>query len=206
MSVSASAEQTRAEKIGANVSAGKRELARAALLLTNERKVSAHERVSAFSPLASPAGHGATVDRSSKIGPLPNLGGILTSDANGGHSTPPPPSLILAKSYPIFLLHPLLQLLRHHAVDHGPAPLEQFTRHPCQLNYLASLTAPVMAVPSGTVAGLGSNWFLKAELYYILDVLSVSVEHWRRRRHDEDPDEVGGTAAGASISSGAPFE
>ncbi|XP_038115651.1 RNA polymerase II-associated protein 1 [Culex quinquefasciatus] len=144
-----------------------------------------------FSPLASPAGHGATVDRSSKIGPLPNLGGILTSDANGGHSTPPPPSLILAKSYPIFLLHPLLQLLRHHAVDHGPAPLEQFTRHPCQLNYLASLTAPVMAVPSGTVAGLGSNWFLKAELYYILDVLSVSVEHWRRRRHDEDPDEEG---------------
>ncbi|EDS42056.1 conserved hypothetical protein [Culex quinquefasciatus] len=38
MSASASVEQTRAEKIGANVSAGKRELARAALLLTNERK------------------------------------------------------------------------------------------------------------------------------------------------------------------------
>lgn len=89
------------------------------------------------------------------------------------------------------MLHPLLQLLRHHAVDHEPAPLEQFTRHPCQLNYLASLTAPVMAVPSGTVAGLGSNWFLKAELYYILDVLSVSVEHWRRRRLDEGPDEEG---------------
>uniref|UniRef100_A0A1Q3FUP8 Putative rna polymerase ii-associated protein 1 n=1 Tax=Culex tarsalis TaxID=7177 RepID=A0A1Q3FUP8_CULTA len=143
-----------------------------------------------FSPLASPtAGRDSTIDRSAKIGPLPNLGGILTGDAaNAG-----PPALVLTKSYPIFLLHPLLVLLRHHA-DHDPAPLDLLTRHPCQLNYLAKLTAPVTA---GTApSGLGSNWFLKAELYYILDVLSVSVGHWRRlhgklANENDDGDEEG---------------
>ncbi|EAT42274.1 AAEL006184-PA [Aedes aegypti] len=124
-------------------------------------------------------------DRSAKIVPLPNLGGVLTRD-----NPPTAPTLILTKSYPVFMLHAMLGLLRSHA-EYDQTPLRNFVNNNCHFNYLIKLAAMVSGQNRKTVPAAvdkSTNWFLKSELNYLLDVLTVLVKddrYHRRRVSDE---------------------
>ncbi|KXJ72313.1 hypothetical protein RP20_CCG018386 [Aedes albopictus] len=118
-------------------------------------------------------------DRSEKIAPLPNVGGVLTRP-----NQPTAPTLILTKSYPIFMLHSMLGLLRSHA-ECDELPLRRFVNNKCHHNYLAKLAAMVSGQQSGKSvppAIKSTNWFLKGELNYLLDVLALLVKDGRNRR------------------------
>ncbi|XP_065077576.1 RNA polymerase II-associated protein 1 [Ochlerotatus camptorhynchus] len=133
------------------------------------------------SPLFSTAA--GLEDRSEKIAPLPNLGSILTRE---NHSTAP--TLILTKSYPAFMLHAMLDLLRSHA-ESDLLPLQLFVDNRFHFNYLIKLASMVSERNRNfTLTGqLSTNWFLKGELNYILDVLAVLVKDGRYRPGKRDP-------------------
>ncbi|XP_058447793.1 RNA polymerase II-associated protein 1 [Malaya genurostris] len=123
----------------------------------------------------------AVEDRSAKNSPLPNLGGILV---NENHPTSAP-TLILAKSYPVFLLHAMLDFLRLHA-EHNRQLLDLFIHNRHHFSYLSKLSGTVtassgMSSKSITAAHRSgkatTNWFLKAELNYLLDVLALLAEN-----------------------------
>ncbi|XP_062565677.1 RNA polymerase II-associated protein 1 [Armigeres subalbatus] len=124
-------------------------------------------------------------DRSAKITPLPNVGGVLTLENH-----PTAPTLILTKSYPVFMLHAVLGLLRSHAVM-DELPLQRFLCHRGHCNYLTQLAAMVseksrkITTPSGKSS---TNWFLKGELEYLLEVLTVLVKYGRHRQRDRMDD------------------
>ncbi|XP_055608804.1 RNA polymerase II-associated protein 1 [Uranotaenia lowii] len=138
----------------------------------------------------------AVEDRCTKIPSLPNLGGILCRESHPSGA----PTLILAKSYPIFLLHPLLLLLKDHAADQSEADRElllEFMSKRFLTEYLTGLADCVSmtstagssirkssspkTITSTDGAQLAVNWFSKPELYFILELLlGVMVpERWK---------------------------
>ncbi|XP_058822608.1 uncharacterized protein LOC131684081 isoform X1 [Topomyia yanbarensis] len=133
----------------------------------------------------------AVEDRSAKNPPLPNLGGILTNE-----NSPSAPTLVLTKSYPVFLLYAMLDFLRLH-VDHSGCPLELFTHNSHHFRYLSKLADTVTvqngnkskSIVTGNCGKLATNWFLKTELNYLLEVLTVLAGNRHadsKRIHEKD--------------------
>ncbi|XP_055540548.1 RNA polymerase II-associated protein 1 [Wyeomyia smithii] len=116
-----------------------------------------------------------TTERSERIPPLPNLGGILTSDKT-------PPTLVLTRCYPVFFLYALLDFLREHAAHHDPRPLERFVHSSSHFRYLSALadTVSVQSHRNTNDKCTTTNWFLKTELFYLLELLALLAESHQR--------------------------
>ncbi|XP_055640241.1 RNA polymerase II-associated protein 1 [Toxorhynchites rutilus septentrionalis] len=121
-------------------------------------------------------------DRSGKIDSLPNLGSILVDEQHTGA-----PTLIFVKSYPIFLLHAILDFALMHA-NLNPRPLELLIGNTFHFNYLTKLADTVTVQQCENSESIiapakSMNWFLKAEVHYIVDLLTVLVG--RQRSHTD---------------------